>query len=186
MDVNGNERWSKRQSGEPVWDADENFPPFDKFQPPTKLPSIRSVIGRLRNLTSGGKYNMSFERASRETAKEIFSKYYHDTIYCVPYATMVFKIKKLFTEFKDGKKRLAQGREQSEAVSKYKEMVLSKDKLFDMSTSDPDRMLVCQEEWGIIMSKREQHYLEDQRTCRLMDCDTGVDPVWYRAEGAVL
>jgi hypothetical protein len=29
------------------------------------------------------------------------------------------------------------------------------------------------------MSKRKQHYLEDQRKCRLMDCDTGVDHVWY-------
>jgi hypothetical protein len=142
MDVNGNEKRSRRQSGEPVWDADEIFPRFDKFQPPTKLPSIRSAIGRLRNLTSGGKYNMSFEKASREVAKQIFSKYYHDTIYCVPYETI--------TEFKDGKKRLAKGREQSEAVTKFKEMVLSKDKLLDMSTSDPNRMLVFQEEWGII------------------------------------
>ena len=45
-------RKSRRQAGEIIWD-DEHFPPCSKFQPPTKLPTISSVIGRVRYLTMG-------------------------------------------------------------------------------------------------------------------------------------
>ena len=51
--VQGRKR-SRRQSGEPVWEAD-HFPANAKFQPPTKLPTFKSVIGRVRYLTQGGK-----------------------------------------------------------------------------------------------------------------------------------
>ena len=46
---------SRRQSGEIIWE-DDHFPPCQKFQPPTKLPTIKSVVGRVRYLTKGGKH----------------------------------------------------------------------------------------------------------------------------------
>ena len=60
---------SKRQAGEIVWDAD-HFPPSSKFQPPTKLPTTKSVIGRFRFLTMGGKHQMKREVAISQVALE--------------------------------------------------------------------------------------------------------------------
>ena len=72
---------SRRQSGEPAWEFD-HFPPSPKFQPPSKLPTVSSVVGRVRYLTQGGKYQMRKEDANKQVALEIESKYYHDTVYC--------------------------------------------------------------------------------------------------------
>ena len=78
---------SRRQSGEPVWEAD-HFPANAKFQPPTKLPTFKSVIGRVRYLTQGGAYQMQRDMAIKQVALEVESKYYHDTVYCIPLRTI--------------------------------------------------------------------------------------------------
>ena len=78
--------------------------------------------------------------AAREVAKNVYSKYFQDTIYCVPFETMVRRIKVLWGEFKEGKKRLAAGREKSEAVVKYKHLAKDKVTLFDISASDPSSL----------------------------------------------
>ena len=44
------DRKSRRQAGEIICESD-NFPPVAKFQPPTKLPTLSSVIVRVRYLT---------------------------------------------------------------------------------------------------------------------------------------
>ena len=36
--------------------CDDPFPPCAHFQPPTQSPTQKSVIGRMRNLTRGGKH----------------------------------------------------------------------------------------------------------------------------------
>ena len=69
---------SRRQSGEIIWDSD-HFPACSKFQPPTKLPTIKSVVGRVRFLTMGGKHQMQRNTAVKQVALEIECKYYHDT-----------------------------------------------------------------------------------------------------------
>ena len=43
------------------------------------------------------------------------------------------------------------------------------------------RRKVLEEEWGVKMGERERIYLEDQRGPRLLSCDHGVDPTFYRA-----
>ena len=73
---------SRRLSGEPALEEDLHFPLLAHFNPPDKLPSISSVIGRVRMLSGGGNNNMSREKAVQEVTKEIESKYYHDTVYC--------------------------------------------------------------------------------------------------------
>ena len=50
-----------------------------------------------------------------------------------------------------------------------------------MSTNDPDRKRQLDLEWGVKMGEMGKIYLEDQRGPRLMSCDHGVDPVFYRA-----
>ena len=72
---------SRRLSGEPPLQEDLHFPPLVKFNPPNKLPTNACIIGRKRNLSGGGKNNMSSNKAAVEVAKEVESKYFHDTIY---------------------------------------------------------------------------------------------------------
>ena len=47
-------RKSRRQSGEPALHED-HFPPLKKINPPDKLPTKASVIGKMRSLCTGGK-----------------------------------------------------------------------------------------------------------------------------------
>ena len=65
------DRSSRRLSGV---NPDTDFPPCQEFQPPTMLPTYASVIGRLRYLTLGGKWNMESKQAVREVSKEIYCK----------------------------------------------------------------------------------------------------------------
>ena len=58
-------------------DMDNDF----LLEPPTKRHTTKSVIGMMRNLTLGGKYNMSTRYVAREVAKEVYSKYFHDSVY---------------------------------------------------------------------------------------------------------
>ena len=95
---------SRRLSGEPALYENIQFPELTKFNPPDKLPTIASVIGRLRYLMGGGKKNMEKERALREVAKEVEAKYYHDTIYCKSLATIIKELRTIWTSYSEGKK----------------------------------------------------------------------------------
>ena len=79
------------------------------FQPPTKLPTLRSVVGRVRFLTAGGKHQMSRDTAIKQVALEVESKYYHDTICCIPERTIERRLEKIMETFNTGKKRLMEG-----------------------------------------------------------------------------
>ena len=172
---------SRRLSGEPALDPDVNFPPSSKFQHPTKLPSWKSIISVMRYLTSGEKKTMSANEAAREVCKDIYCKYFHDSVFCIPFETMFHKVKRVWDLFKIGKLRLGQGRSTSKEVKAYEDLVAKKETLFDMSTNDPARIENCEKDWGVKMSEREHIYLADQQSERRMECDKGVDPVWYRA-----
>ena len=65
-------------------DPDINFPPLDQFSYPTKLPTVGDVIGLLCHFTRSGGHQVtnSHQAATREVAKQIYMKWYHDTVYC--------------------------------------------------------------------------------------------------------
>jgi hypothetical protein len=66
------------------FDADKDFPPSKYFQPPTKLPTLQSVIGMIRyHLEEVGIGKVTADMVVREVAKQIYAKYYHDTVFCV-------------------------------------------------------------------------------------------------------
>ena len=172
---------SKRQAGEVLWDSD-HFPPCSKFQPPTKLPTIKSVVGRVRFLTKGGKQQMQKEMAVKQVALEIECKYYHDTVYCMPIRTIERKLTQMMITYRVGKSKVVEGgRDNEQVVRDYKELVQEKDKLFEVATTSPKQKENCELKWGVKMGEKEKMYLEDQRGARKMECDMGVDPVWFRA-----
>ena len=178
------ERRSRRLSGELVLDVDKSLPMCEKFQPPTKLPTLKSVLGRMRALSGGAKRNMSLKEAAKEVAKEVYCKYYHDTVCCFSVKWIQVLIEKEYQVMSKGKHRLAQGRDNSDDVRKLKEQVARIDTLFPAyldPEKDDEKRKKCEEDWGVKMSEAEYRYLEDQRSERKMECDKGVDPVWFRA-----
>ena len=179
---------SRRLSGEPVLEEDFHFPLLSKFHPPDKLPTVASVVGRLRMLCGGGKNNtcMTRPQAVAEVTKEIESKYYHDTVHCKSLPAMRRSVATLFDNFTEGKKEAKKGRLTLTKAKIYVEMIKNKDTLFDMATDDPERKKLLDLEWGVKMGPMENAYLEDQRGPRLMSCDHGVDPVFYRYMGIFL
>ena len=168
-----------RHSSGPVMDADIVFPSMEKFLHKTKLPSIKSVIGVLRYMTNN---KVTHESAVKEVTKLVYSKWYHDTVYCIHLRAMERKLGELWKDFREGRRRVAEGRgDKFKAVVKYKELVEVSDGLWDVFAKEQKRKAECLKEWGIAMSEGEKEYYEDQSGPRLMECDKGVDPVWYTA-----
>ena len=183
------ERKSRRLSGEEVLDIDSSFPMCERFQPPGKLPTLRSVLGRMRLICRVGK---GLERppglkvAADKVAKEVFCKYYHDNICCLTIGGISYRIKQEYEALKKGEHRLSQGREEHKEVIQLKEQLLRKDQIFPAfldpdKEGDKDKIKKCEEDWGVKMAEMEYKYLQDQRSERKMECDNGVDPVWFRA-----
>ena len=180
MSEPGSSKRSKRLSGEPPLDEDFHFPPLKVFNPPDKLPTYASIIGRLRMLAGGGKSNMPINKAIAEVAKEVESKYFHDTVYCKSKASIIKAIGALYKTY-EGKKFAKQGLMNRTVAQEYVKLIKTKDDLFDVSTDDPDRRKQLELVWGVKMGVRDKLYLDDQRGARKMACDSGVDPTFFRA-----
>ena len=74
---------------------------------------------------------MSYKGTALEVAKELLSKYYHNTVSCVSFRTIVTRV--------EGKKMLKEkGKENSKAVKDYKDPLEKKNTLFDIATDDAD------------------------------------------------
>ena len=169
---------STRSSG-PVLDPDFVFPAVSKLS--TQLPDIGSVIGMVRHHMRVGFGVRSEVDVIREVAKQVYSKWWHDTIYCISLEGIIHRITSLHKQVKEGWKRLKAGRINSDPAKKYKEIVDSKNKLFDIFPEDFLRMQKCEKDWGVKMSPAEKAYYEDQKNERKQYCDRAVDPVWYTA-----
>ena len=169
-----------RQSG-PLLDPDIDFPMIAKFSNPKKLPLYSDVIGVLRYLLESKNTNIEVNQALNEVKKNLYSKWYHDTVYCITPASILKRLQKDWAVFKEGKKRLRAGRESGKAIDDYQVLRSKATQLYDIAATSDQRIAQCAEEFGVAMSEHEKCYLSDQRSQRKMECDKGVDPVWYAA-----
>ena len=100
----------------PVLDPVIVFPMMETFSHKGKLPTIKSVIGVLRNMTMK---KVEHKQAVTEVVKLVFCKWYHDTVFCITFRSMERKLSDMWKDFREGKKRLATGGGDSlKAVSK--------------------------------------------------------------------
>ena len=130
----------------------------------------------------GGKNNLRKEAAEKQVTMEIECKYFHDTIYSESLRTIERKVSSIMDIYRKGIKKLRSIRSENEkTVINFKKLVLERDKLFDVSTNNSQRKKSCEHEWGVKMGPHQKIYLKDQQEERKMECDQGVDPVWYRA-----
>ena len=170
------ETWS---SG-PGLDPDIVFPECRSLT--TKLPDIKTTLGLIKfHVRVGTGKIRNVGEVLREVSKLVYSKWWHDTVYCITLDAVVKKLTKLWGEYKDGVKRKREGRLTSTAVLRYIEIVQTKNQLFDIFPKDKKRMDVCELEWGVKMSPAELEYYEDQKDGRKQYCNRAVDPVWYTA-----
>ena len=171
-----------RASG-PLLDPNIIFPEVPKTS--TQLPDNASVIGLIKYHIRKGTGVCSERDVLREVAKLVYSKWWHDTVYCISLEGIVYKMSQLYKQYRDGWLRLKQGRETSAAAMKYKELVETRNHLFDIFPNDPKlgekRIEHCKLDWGVKMSPAEKSYYEDQKITRKQFCDRAVDPVWYTA-----
>ena len=67
-----------------AFNADRDFAPSQDLQPSTKLPFVKSVIGMLRyHMQREGKGTVANAMTTGKVAKQVYAKYFHDTIFCV-------------------------------------------------------------------------------------------------------
>ena len=103
---------SKTSSIDPNW----LFTDREEFLHPIKLPTLKSVIGVMRHLMSGGTAQMTLNEAAREVAKRVHAKWYHDTVYTISLTSIAERLMRLWNTFKEGRKRFYAGRLDSKAV----------------------------------------------------------------------
>ena len=175
----------------PVAEVDYNldvaFLLVSMFYPTNKLPTLASTVGMLRHYSTlrkgrrGGK-GPETNRASREVAKILVAKWYHDTLPTIDFETLVARLEKLYQQVntgcrdmkrKEGKKR--------QTVVLYKKLVDDKKKTYDIFEEDKEKRKEKEKEWGVSMGKLEEVYLADMREERKMECGGSVDLVWYQA-----
>ena len=113
-----------RHSSGTLLDPEIVFPMMEKFLHKGKLPTLKSVLWVLRHFTGGGKKNIEHKTVVTEVVKLVYSKWYHDTVYCLSFRSMERKLSDLWKDFREGKKRLSDARGyNNKAVQKYTEMV---------------------------------------------------------------
>ena len=104
-----------------------NFPPLEKFDPPDKLTTSASIVGRIRYLSGGGKRNLAADKAIVEVSEEVEAKYYHDTVYCKSLSEITREMKKMWTIYQEGKKLAKAGRLTLIKAKEYVELTKKKD-----------------------------------------------------------
>ena len=118
--------------------------------------------------------------ALKEVTKQVYCKWFSDTVFCVSEITIERILTQIYNIFHEGRKRLAEkGKENSAAVKAFKKLADENENLFDVFQKDEKNRKSIEKDWGIKMSGKEHEYYQDQKRSRKMFCSTGVDPVWY-------
>ena len=142
------------RSGGKIYYADVEFPAMKTYEPKSKLPTIRSVIGMLRYHVGKGGAGKSVDIAVREIAKQVMAKWYHDTVCCKSLSTITREVEKLRSTFVNGKRRFATRGDKSlneTVLKKYLELFDNKSSLFDIYQEDKDKRMQVEAEWGVLL-----------------------------------
>ena len=92
------------------------FPVLERFEEEKKLPTNQSIIGVLRYFTE---QNYSHQKAITEVSKRVYAKYFHDTVYFASIRSIERKMKKMWDNFRECRKRFGTG-QAGKAIENYK------------------------------------------------------------------
>ena len=176
--MTGKRKFTRSSSIRP---PDVVFPYVERFS--AQLPTYKDVIGMMRWLMEDLKSNIPENEAVERTANMVYEKYKHDTVYCKSLARIRQKVGRDWEAFRDGKKRVRDGRSTGKEIERYNKLVLNAEKLFDVAAETTTQKDTCKAEWdGVVMGEREYEYLKDQRTDRIQDGSNEPDPVWEASQ----
>lgn len=113
---------------------------------------MASTVGVLRHYSSQRqtRKGVGSDQASREMVKILTAKkWYHDTLHCINYETLVQRLVKLNQDVLTGSQdmRGTDGKK-SKSVNRYKEQVAEKDKLYDIFGQNETKRKEKEQEWG--------------------------------------
>ena len=115
-----------------IYDFDTEFPPVKYFTPSDKLPDFKNVVGMMRHLLENGGRGVTSDMASREVAKQILAKWFHDTVYHKSLDSIQKMVKNLHTQYMTGKRNQSMGRLESEGYRLFIDLFEKKYRLFDV------------------------------------------------------
>ena len=164
----------------------EDFPVVEKDKFVDCLPTYGHVIGVMRYIMEDQKTNVRLNDALKKISNMIYSKYRHDTVYCITERAIKKRVESDWTIFRVGKGRIKSGRTSGKEVDAYNNLCSKVDLLYDVSTDNPSRAEVLAKEWGVTMGDNEWRYLRDQQTERKQKCISQVDPVWSKIKKRTL
>ena len=127
------------------------FPSLQGFKQPTKLPLTSDVVGVMRGKQEFDKHPVISDSA-KTVATMIYSKYHHDTVYCISLKDIQEKVEKDWDTFRNGKKRILEGRTTGKEVEKYLKLAKQAESLYNVEAKTKAREKKCYEEWGIEIS----------------------------------
>ena len=84
---------ARTRSGGPVYDPDMVFSPAPNFQSQDQLPTIKSVISLMSYHVEVK--NMDRAIAHQEVTKQVYCKWFADTVFCVSDATIERRLTKI-------------------------------------------------------------------------------------------
>ena len=123
---------------------------------------------------------MKHDDAVKEVTKQVYAKWFHDTVYHKSLKSICKMISKIHITYLEGRRRQRQERFDSVGYKELVDLYNKRRQLFDVYPEQQVRIAKCQEEWGgMRMTARDKAYYEDQKGPRLMVCENKCDPVFY-------
>ena len=94
------------------------------------------LLGVLRNILEEKTSNVPTKEAMETVADMIYSKYHHDTVYCIGVRGIQKRPEKDWEIFKKGKRRFNAGRSTGCEIENYKKLTDKADKLYDVAATE--------------------------------------------------
>ena len=81
---------------------EDPFPPIERFQQKAKLPKAKDIIGVIRHVAM---QKDASNKVSFEVAKMVYSKWYHDSIFCHSLSTIKRRVEGVWKVYSDYKRQ---------------------------------------------------------------------------------
>ena len=166
-------------------DPDVDFPVFDpgEWSKSGHLPITSEVIGAIRHTTG---IKVSAKQACYKVAQMLINHWSIRNVYTKTEYNVQNQLDTMYKEFQLIRKIfMKKGKPSQPSLERYLKFKESKEKVFDISTEDKERIKVLEEKFGVKMSKSEQEYLESQKNSQILRTDakaTDLDPSWVTQE----
>ena len=170
---------------------DVDYPPFDpgEWRGSGHLPIWAEAIGAVRFMVNK---KVSAKEATQKVATILVDHWTKRNVYTKTPQNVQKKLESQYKEFLLIRKIFLKGKPSKSGLERYLSLKGEKDKVFDISTEDKDRIRVLEGDIGIRMSKTEYDYLRSQVDSSVSRSDvkkilcfaktSDPDPVWVEQE----